>query len=118
VNRTRFSRNDRLTRPAEFQRVFSHPVKIGSRLFTVLARPNELDHARLGIAVSKKNVRKAVARNRIKRIIRESFRMMRDQLGALDIVVIARRGADGESRGTLRDTLNEQWIRLAKECVQ
>jgi ribonuclease P protein component len=118
VNRTRFRRNDRLSRPEEFQRVFSHPVKIGSRLFTLLARPNQLDHARLGLAVSKKNVRKAVARNRIKRIVRESFRVAYKQLGAIDIVVIARRGADGESRDTLRDILDEQWKQLAEKCAQ
>lgn len=117
MNSTRFSRNDRLTRPAEFQRVFSLPVKSNSRLYTILARPNGLDRPRLGLAVSKKNVRRAYARNRIKRIVRESFRLARHQLDALDIVVLARRGADEESRDTLRHTLDKQWLNLAEKCA-
>lgn len=80
----------------------------------ILYRLNDLDTARLGIAVSKKNVRKAVQRNRIKRIIRETFRKNRESLGAIDIVVLARRGVSEKSNRLLNAGINAQWQKLAK----
>jgi len=118
VNNTRFSRDDRLTRPAEFERVFKDPVKTTSRHFTVLACLNSSTHARLGLAIAKKNIRLAVQRNRIKRTVRESFRQRKDELGKIDIVVLARRGAEQASRATLRDTLQQHWKQLAEKCAQ
>ena len=116
VNTTRFSRNARLTRPAEFQRVFSQPIKCNSQLFTFLATANGQERARLGLAVSKKNIRRAYARNRIKRIIRESFRLTQSSIKGLDIVVLARKGADEVPRDTLRQMLDKQWQSLAVKC--
>jgi ribonuclease P protein component len=49
--------------------------------------PNTLDHMRIGIVVSKKMVRHAVARNYIKRVIRELFRLNCQSLHAVDMVV-------------------------------
>ena len=118
MNTARFSRDDRLTRPAEFERVFKDPVKTTSRYFTVLASPNDSEHARLGLAIAKKNIRFAVQRNRIKRTVRESFRHCKSDLGELDIVVLARRGADQASRATLRDTLQQHWNQLVEKCAR
>jgi ribonuclease P protein component len=117
VTTTRFGRDDRLTKPSEFERVFNNPIKDSSRYFTVLARVNDSDHARLGLAIAKKNIHQAVQRNRIKRLVRESFRHSSDKLGHVDIVVMARRGADQADRATLRDTLNQHWIQLALKCA-
>lgn len=118
MNTARFSRDDRLTKPAEFERVFKDPVKTTSRHFTVLACPNGNEYARLGLAIAKKNIRLAVQRNRIKRVIRESYRQYKNQLGQIDIVVLARRGADQASRATLRDTLQQHWDQLADKCAR
>lgn len=117
MTNTRFSRDDRLTKPSEFERVFKNPVKDSSRYFTVLACVNDSDHARLGLAIAKKNIHQAVQRNRIKRLVRESFRHCNGKLGHIDIVVMARRGADQADRATLRDTLNQHWTQLAKKCA-
>lgn len=52
-----------------------------------MSRPNELDHARLGMVVAKRQFRRAVDRNRMRRIIRETFRLQGPDLPALDVVV-------------------------------
>ena len=56
----------------------------------VIARPNGLEHARLGLAVGVRAAGNAVNRNRIKRLVRESFRRHQSELPAVDLVVNAR----------------------------
>jgi len=85
---------------------------------TVLARPNGLSHPRLGLAISRKVARRAVARNRIKRIIRESLRREGDRLAGLDVVVLGRPGIDRKNNAELRRSLNMHWKRLASRCEQ
>ena len=52
-------------------------------------------------------------RNRIKRIARESFREIRSELPAIDILLIARESADAHDNATLRADLQTLWRRLA-----
>lgn len=59
-------------------------------LFQVYARPNGLDHPRLGLVVGKKVAKRAVRRNYIKRTVREWFRLNQHQLGGMDYVVRAK----------------------------
>ena len=77
---------------------------------------NQLKHARLGLIVSKKTGGKlAVDRNRIKRVIRESFRHQQHQLDGLDIVVVTRGGANNVTNFNLRLELDKQWNRLKQQ---
>jgi ribonuclease P protein component len=55
--------------------VFRQGQRSADRFFTVLYRPNALDMPRLGFAISRKKVRHATDRNRLKRVVRESFRI-------------------------------------------
>ena len=64
------------------------------------------------MAVSRKTAPRAVDRNRIKRLVRESFRHA-PALPAQDLVVIARPAARGADSSTLRTSLNQHWQRLA-----
>jgi len=80
----------------------------------VLARANHLGGARLGMAISRKRVPKAVCRNRIKRVVRDSFRNHRRELGELDIVVLARPGLARIGNAELRRVLVEHWQHLAR----
>ena len=96
----------------DFTRVFSQPKRSSSRTVTVLARANGTETARLGLAVAKKNVRKAVDRNRVKRLVRDYFRRHSAQLSGLDVVVLARRGIDSESNAEMRAQLELHWQRL------
>ncbi len=68
--------------------------------------------ARLGLAVAKKNAKLAVQRNRIKRIIRESFRMHQTTIPAVDIVVMIRPAVVKADNKTLFAELGELWQKL------
>jgi ribonuclease P protein component len=54
-------------------------------------------------------------RNRIKRIVRESFRRNAGILGGLDVVVVSRPGISGADKVTLRKALDAEWVRLRDE---
>ena len=79
----------------------------------VLARSNRLGGARLGMAISRKRVPKAVCRNRIKRVIRDSFRHHRRELGDLDIVVLSGPGLGRVGNAELRRLLAGHWSHLS-----
>ena len=86
---------------------------------TLLALPNELGIARLGLAISRKVARTAVARNRIKRAARESFRQNQQALGGLDIIILGRQGIEKQTKQMLRRELEKNWSRLSHRlCKQ
>ena len=80
-------------------------------MFTVLHKPNDSREARLGLAISKKHCRGAVKRNRLKRIVRESFRQHRAELEGLDVVVINQPPAARAGNKALFDSLRRHWQR-------
>jgi ribonuclease P protein component len=106
----------RLRTPADFKNVFANPVKSTDKYFTVLAISTALPHARLGLAIAKKNVKHAVARNRIKRAARESFRLQRQHIVNIDIVVLARGDAANADLQILRKSLERHWLKLVDRC--
>jgi len=106
----------RLGKPAEYKKVFAKPVKSTDPFFTLLAIRNDYDHPRLGLAIAKKNIRKAVTRNLIKRAVRENFRLKQHDLIHIDIVVLARRDAANASPALLRKSLDKHWLKLVKRC--
>lgn len=110
VTTERFTRSFRLTTPSQFRFVFNKPVRSRDAFFTVLGRSSEHAHARLGLAVSRKTDKRAVMRNRLKRLIRESFRHHR--LPVLDIVVITQPSAAKATNDELRSSLKRHWRRL------
>lgn len=111
-----FTRRARLTRPIEFQRVFRESARSSNGSLTVLAAPNDLGYPRLGLAISRRFVKTAVARNHIKRVIRESFRLNQERLSGIDIVVLARDGVDRLSAPELRAALDRHWTNLIARC--
>ncbi|MFV1972244.1 MAG: ribonuclease P protein component [Thiohalobacterales bacterium] len=111
-------RQARLTEPAEFKRVFDHcRCKASNRWMTLLAISNDRDHPRLGLVISRKAARTAVARNRIKRLVRENFRHTRQPLGGLDIVVIGRPGITLQANRDFAEALDKLWEKLIKSCA-
>jgi len=114
----RFPRRVRLTEPAAYQRVFKHTgCRLGNRWITLLVSANQCGHARIGTALSRKVVRNAVARNRIKRLIRESFRHWQGRLGAFDIVVLGKPGIADQSGRVLDAALEKLWEQLLEKCA-
>ena len=96
--------------------MFSNACKVGSKHLTMLAIINQIGHPRLGMAISKKNVKHAVKRNLVKRQLRESFRLHQAIIGDFDVVVLARPGIDKLSRGELRGQIEHCWQKIAKKC--
>jgi ribonuclease P protein component len=110
----RYPRGCRLLTAAGFQRVFKHcEHKAGDRLITILAAANGLGYPRLGTVVSIKAAGGAAKRNRIKRLIRESFRLRQAVLGSLDLVVLVRPGISARSNQQINRTLDAHWRTIA-----
>lgn len=112
-----FPRTARLLTSADFQSVFKKPKKFHSRFFSIYVAPNSLSESRLGLAVSKKALPKAAARNRIKRLVRESFRKNRWQFSSLDVIFLARKELLSIENQELTEELNGVWNKLADFSV-
>ena len=94
----------RLRHPADFQRVLREGrVHPGGQIL-VRIRPNDQGQARLGVAAPRQ-YGNAVRRNRFKRLVREAFRSLRADLGAVDVFVAPRRGLDEPSLEVIRRDL-------------
>lgn len=105
-------REARLRRPGDFAALRTSSGRAGGRCFHMRYRDNDLGHARLGLAISKRVSKRAVERNRIKRLLRESFRRVRQQLPAVDMMVMAREQAAGVPGPQLLAELDELWKKL------
>lgn len=73
---------------------------------------------RVGLVIAKKNVRLAVQRNRVKRIIRETFRHRQHELAPIDIVVLVRKGIDELSNEELHQSFHGLWSRIRRKAQQ
>jgi ribonuclease P protein component len=105
-------REARLCRAGDFAALRQASGRFGGRCFSVRYRQNELGHARMGLAISKRVSKRAVERNRIKRLARESFRRVRHDLPAVDLVVMAREQAAGLPGAELLAELDALWRKL------
>ena len=114
-----FGREKRLLTPRQFKSVFDSPSgKAPGKNVLLLARANELDHPRLGLVIGKKSVKLSVQRNRLKRLIRDSFRLNQALLGGLDIVVVARKGLGDLENPELHQQFGKLWKRLARQRTE
>lgn len=81
-----------------------------------MAHSNEAGHARLGMAVAVRIAGGSVERNRLRRLIRESFRLHQHELPPLDLVVSARPRSRGAPGAQLRASLAALWLKVKKQC--
>ncbi len=114
ISKAGFKQRFRLTNATDFERVFRENQRSVDGLFTVLYRRNGLGYPRLGLAIAKRQVRFAVERNRLKRLIRESFRGAKQQLSDLDIVIMARRKAGASDNAVVYASLTRHWQSLSR----
>ena len=112
-----FPQRYRLTDKAEFDQVFHHGNRVNSRLFTAIVLSNNLDHPRLGLAISRRSASTAVARNRLKRQIRETFRLEAEKLTSIDIVVLARPKAATQDNKSCQESLGKLWDKVNQVCA-
>lgn len=111
-----FGREKRLLTARAYQAVFSDTrYKVAHPHLLLLARPNQCDHSRLGLVVAKKHIRHAVNRNRIKRVVRDTFRLVQNELDTLDVVFLVRQGLDGLPPAEQTALLQKTWQRLSRK---
>lgn len=87
---TSFGPEFRLRVKAQFDHVFKHRRRLSNHLFILYNTANAVGTARLGVMIGKRKVKHAVDRNRIKRCIREVFRVHRETLPAVDCVIVVK----------------------------
>ncbi len=92
-NRLTFPPTARLRQPAEFDRVFARKCRASDQFLLVYGATNGLDRSRIGMSVAKKKHGNAIRRVRLKRLLREAFRLMQEQLPTgLDLILIPQAG--------------------------
>ena len=114
IPRQGLPRSRRILDAAAYSAVFKHRCTTHDAFFKVFSAPNQLSHARLGLAVSRKVSTRAVVRNRIKRQVRESFRRHQDVLIGLDIVVVSQ--SVPTDLAALRASLRSHSERISHKC--
>lgn len=109
-----FPRAARILKKPDFDRILRAPTRCGSALFRAQVAPADgCHHARLGLAIAKRVVRKSHDRNRLKRHVRDVFRNLRTALPHSDIVVFAKAEAVSATREALRQDLARLFDRIA-----
>lgn len=91
--------------------MFKQASKLVTTEFIFLYCANQAGHARLGLALSKKAIAKAHDRNRVKRLLRETFRAR--WLPDVDVVVLARHGVANIDSTLLFTKLGKAWDKLS-----
>lgn len=113
MTRLAFTKQRRLLKAHEFRRVFDQScIKASSRALLILGASNQLTHSRIGFIIAKKQVRSAVERNRIKRVIRESFRLLDSSSFQFDLVVLVRKEMALRSNSEIKQEFERLWFKL------
>jgi len=115
--RSGFGPELRLRSKLQFDALYASGKRIDDRFFGLRVKPNGLGHPRVGLAVAVKTAGSGVARNRLRRLVRESFRLAQHELPAVDIVVAAKFPAREAPATTLRASLATLWQRVASTCA-
>jgi len=109
----RFRSWEHVRRPGDFRRAYDRKRSVSDELLIVYACENGLPHSRLGLSVSRK-VGPAVVRNRMRRILREAFRLTKHEfLAGLDFILIPRR-----SEVPTLERAKESLLKLAPQAVR
>jgi len=97
-----YSRRHRFSAHGSFGAILKSSKKLRGSLATLHALPAPDGTSRLGIALTRRLVRSAVERNRVKRLVREAYRVHPVKDSPLDCVVSLRLPFDGSTTAALR----------------
>ncbi|WWO98940.1 MAG: ribonuclease P protein component [Candidatus Dasytiphilus stammeri] len=104
-----FPRQLRLFKSKDFNWVLQQSIKINRSYIMTLHCPNSCKHARIGFIISKNQVQHAYQRNRIKRLIRESFRLNQEKLPSMDFILIIKQELSLMKNKIIIEKLNKLW---------
>jgi ribonuclease P protein component len=105
-----------LRRKSDFDAAYARGRRFGNGFFGVIAFWNDKGGPRLGLAVAVRTAGGGVERNRLRRLIRESFRLHQHELPPVDLVVSARARAKDAAPPELRSSLEELWKKVSDQC--
>jgi ribonuclease P protein component len=111
-----FTAAHRLRHKEQFDLVYREGRRLSDSNFQIVSHSNSTPHARLGLSVPSKTIGNAVNRNRVKRVVRESFRLNVHRLPCVDVVVNARPGAKSAVNEALAHSLEQLWDKLARHA--
>jgi ribonuclease P protein component len=122
TRRLRLTHAQKLLRKRDFDATFAGGRRISDAMFMLTIKSSGPTSqapatARIGLAISAKTIGNAVARNIVRRAVRESFRLHQHELPVVDIVVSARAGARNAPRAQLRSSLDQLWQRVSRQCA-
>lgn len=103
-------KKSRLLKSIHFKYVFKKHVIQKKTELVILGRPNLLGYPRLGISISRKNIKYAYKRNIIKRLIRETFRVLQHKLTFMDFIVIAKKNIIFLNNKNIINILENLWL--------
>lgn len=113
----KFTKSQRLLTPNQFRQVFDFPdKKYHQDYFLMFVKDTKHSKARLGLAITKKKVSRAVVRNRLKRLIREQFRLYYELLLARDVVFIVKKPIFGVDDAILVQQIQSLLKKIEKNC--
>lgn len=107
-----FPRTARLLTARDYAAAFKKNKRLSDKYWTVLAHRSDQAEPRLGLAIAKKRAKRAVDRNRIKRVARESFRHVSSGLSHTELVVMNRDETAKTDSKTLREALDRLLSKL------
>lgn len=109
-----FRKSDRIRKRSEFLALDAEGLRVAVPWFLAVVAPSRSGRSRLGVTVSRR-IGRAVERNRIRRVVREFFRLNRQMLGGpWDVHVIARREAAGQANRMLFAALQELFEKISR----
>jgi ribonuclease P protein component len=110
-------KKNKLLNKKEFSWVFEKATyKASHRYCLILARESQSDRSRIGLVIAKKHIKLAVDRNRVKRLIRESFRHNQHQLIKIDAIVLSRNGLADLGNPDTYEMLQQLWKKIQNKA--
>jgi len=118
VVRETFPRQARLLNAVDYQPVFKNNIRFGDSNITLLVSKKNGVRARLGFAIAKKQIKRAIDRNRLKRVFRQNFRLRQTFLPKRDIVVLVRNQILSLSNQQINELQEKNWTAVIKQCAK
>ena len=104
-----------MTNKLNFNDVLSSNTRLEDELFSVFFIKNKTNHCRLGVSLPKKIIAKATRRNKIKRIIKNSFNVFFHETKGIDVVVRAKKEPQLNTSDKILQSLDQHWKRIMSQ---